>query len=373
MLIQKSGCNFLYFSMIEWAIILYRANVLYDEEEGKGGMSLFEEKRTKTEKTFADLDFLGEIYEKWHPPLKTCFEDEVEKYWGRPWGANTEIGRLRMVLLHRPGEEINSIKPPLEAWRYAEKPNLEEMIKDHERLVQTFRDAGVEVVIRKPETYKPPRLVKSIYCRDPSFSCKGGMIIGRMYDALRRGEEIFTFQTYAEIGCPVLGIVHGFGIAEGGSVMWLDETHLAITTGYRTNEEGVRQVTEIVRTAQPNVEVITVPTYEAHEPLHMVDKHMAVLHWWARKLPYWFMEYLRNELKMNLIKLPRGVDGGCVALKPGKVLMATGPFSHKFRKTLEKEGVEVVEVEIPSLVLPRNSGTLHCLTQNIIRDPEPSG
>lgn len=336
-------------------------------------MSRVEKKFTKAEKSFADLDYLEEVYEKWHPQLKTRFEDEVEKYWGRRWGANTEIGRLRMVLLHRPGEEINSIKAPLEAWRYTEKPNLEEMIKDHERLVQAFRDEGVEVVIRKPETYKPPRLVKSIYCRDPSFSCKGGMIVGRMYDSLRRGEEVFTAQTYLEIGCPVLGIVHGSGIIEGGSVMWLDETHLAVTTGYRTNEEGVRQVTEIVKTAQPEVEVVTVPTYISHEPLHMVDKHTALLHWWFRKLPYWFIEYLRDELEMNLIKLPRGVLGACVAIKPGKVLIASDPFSDKFRKVLEKEGVEVIEVEIPSLVLPRNSGTIHCLTQNIIRDPEPPG
>ena len=322
-------------------------------------------------KSYADSDYLDEIYEKWHPPIKTRFEDEVEKYWGRRWCANTEIGRLRMVLLHRPGEEINTIKPPFEAWRYTEKPNLAEMIEDHERLAQAFRDQGVKVVIRKPETYKPPRLVKSIYCRDPSFSCKGGMIVGRMYDALRRGEEVFTAQTYLEIGCPVLGIIHGSGIIEGGSVMWLDATHLAITTGRRTNDEGIRQVTEIVKTAQPEVEVVTVPTYEAHEPLHMVDKHMAVLHLWVQPLPYWFIEYLKDELKMHLIMLPRGVEGACVAIEPGKVLIASDPSSSQFRKILEKEGIEVMEMEIPSLVLPKNSGTIHCLTQNIIRDPEP--
>lgn len=32
----------------------------------------------------------------------------------------------------------------------SEKPNLEEMVKDHENLVEAFRDEGVEVVIRKP-------------------------------------------------------------------------------------------------------------------------------------------------------------------------------------------------------------------------------
>ena len=41
-----------------------------------------------------------------------CFEtpELLEKYWaGRKWGMNSEMGQLRMVMLHRPDEEINTI------------------------------------------------------------------------------------------------------------------------------------------------------------------------------------------------------------------------------------------------------------------------
>lgn len=96
-----------------------------------------------------------------YPPsvqLLTDFEEEIPKYWGRKWKANTTIGKLRMVLLHRPGNEFKSVGRPtpwaphessLEAWGMSEKPNLEEMVKDHENL-EAFLDEGVEVVIRKP-------------------------------------------------------------------------------------------------------------------------------------------------------------------------------------------------------------------------------
>ncbi|MFQ6075907.1 MAG: dimethylarginine dimethylaminohydrolase family protein [Candidatus Bathyarchaeia archaeon] len=314
---------------------------------------------------------LAQIYRRLHPPLKTRFEDEVEKYWGREWKANTEIGRLRMVLLHRPGEEINSIQPPLERWRYTEKPDLGEMVDDYERLAKVFREEGVEVLDRRPETNRPPRLVKSIYTRDPSFAAVRGTIVGRMYDALRRGEELFTYQTYAGIGCPVVGIVHGKGVIEGGSVMWLDEKHLAIGLSFRVNEEGARQVAEIVKAQDPEVDVKAVPIMGGHIDAHicMVDKHKAVVN--RDALPYSFTEYLKEELRMEIIDRPQDVYVDGVAIKPGRVVSSDGVGWEEGRRLMERAGVDVIPVRVDTLVHPRNSGSIHCLTMPIIREPEP--
>jgi hypothetical protein len=43
----------------------------------------------------------------------------------------------------------------------------------------------------------------------------------------------------------------------------------------------------------------------------------------------------------------------------------------KTTKWLEKMGVEVVEVNIPTLVGPRNSGSIHCAAGSLRRDSEP--
>ena len=157
---------------------------------------------------------LHEQYMKHHPQILSEFEDEMPKIWGKKWKANTTIGKLRTVLLHRPGKEFLSIGKPtpwlphdssLSAWRMSYKPtDLIELNGDYERLVKAYRDEGVEVVERKPDPNKPPYQVKAIYTDDVCHPAVYGQVILRMYDNIRKGEELPTYQTLAEVGCPVV-------------------------------------------------------------------------------------------------------------------------------------------------------------------------
>ena len=328
---------------------------------------------------------LDEMYQKYHPQVPTTFEDEIGKYWGNTWKANTEIGRLRMVMLHNPGEEIKSIKPPYSKWRYFKKPDLDRMIEEHQRLAKAYHDEGVKVVFRKPEIYtdnRSPRLVKSIYTEDPSFPAVRGMVIGRMYDLLRRGEEFFTYQTLAEIGCPVIGMIHGTGMLEGGGINWLDEKHVLIMVHYprantaqpsvvKGNEEGARQYARILKEQDPEVNVRYGPGYGGGGFwLSPIDKHTSVTD--PKFLDENFVKWLKVELSWNFIVPPRelsfmSVTG--VVIRPGRILKAAG--TSKGTKWLESQGFDVIEVDISSLVFPQNSGTIQCLTRPLIRDSEP--
>ncbi len=319
----------------------------------------------------------GNIYAQYHPPLTARFEEDLEEYWGRRWGVSTEVGRLRSVLVHRPGREILSIQEPLARWRYTEKPDFDVMERDFERFKHVLEDQGIEVVVRRPEENTPPRLVKSMYVRDPSFTVIGGVIIGRMYDALRRGEELPTMKTYAEIGCPILHTLHGAATMEGGSVVWLDPKHLAIGITYRGNEEGARQIKEVVTAADPDVDVRFVPV--KHEsghldvPITMVNVKTAVVD--KRCLPPSFIEYLQKEAKIEIVeKKPGTYVEGTLVLEPGKVLFDAGNEIEKKRgyALLKDLGLEVIPVELNTLSFPRNSGTLHCLTMPLVRDQEPA-
>lgn len=318
----------------------------------------------------------GGIYAEHHPPLDTRFGSEVENYWGRRWGVSTEVGKLRTVLVHRPGPEIDAIAEPLVKWRYTEKPRLAEMQQAHERLVAALRDNGVEVIIRKPEMAKTPRLVKSIYVRDPSFTVPGGVIIGRLYDALRRGEEIFTLQTYAEIGCPILHTLNADATMEGGSVVWIGPKHLAIGVTPRGNRAGAEQVKRVVQAEHPDIDVCLVDVHHASGhldvPLTMVNVRQAVLD--KTCVPASFADWLKNTAKVEIVDKPAGTYvEGTVVLAPGKVLFDDGLQEEKRRglQLLKGLGLDVVPVDLDTLTFPRNSGTLHCLTMPIIRDDEP--
>ncbi len=317
-------------------------------------------------------DRLMEIYYRYHPPLKTSFLEDQEWAWGSRWGVDTEVGRLRKVLLHRPGLEMEAVKEPYEEWRYEYKPDLEEMRRDYETLKKAFEDEGVEVVERLPEEGLSPRLVKSIYTRDPSFAVPGGVIIGRMYDRLRRGEERYTLKTLASIGCPVLRVVNGRGIIEGGSVMWITPKHLAIGLSWRANEEGARQVAEVAWAEDPDIEIHAEPIFGGHIDgfICMVDVKTAVVS--RDGLAYTTYEWLKEEIDLNIIERPKGVYVAAVAVRPGRVICASGEGKEEGIKLLEKNGIDVIPIDIPTLVEPRNSGSIHCLTMPILRDHEPS-
>ena len=316
---------------------------------------------------------LSDVYYRYHPPMGTSFLEDLERVWGGEWGANTEVGQLRKVLLHRPGREMLAVEEPYEEWRYGYKPDLEEMRRDYEVLRAAFEEEGVEVVERLPEEGPSPRLVKSIYTRDPSFAVPGGVIVGRMYDELRRGEERYTMQTLAAIGCPVLRVVNGVGAVEGGSVMWIDPKHLAIGLSWRINEEGAGQVAEVVGAADPEIEIDIEPIFHGHIDgfICMVDVKTAAVQ--REGLAYTMYEWLRDDVGLNIIEWPRGVYVAGVAVRPGRVICAAGPGKEKGIKLLERSDVDVVAIDIPSLVEPRNSGSIHCLTMPILRDPEPEG
>jgi hypothetical protein len=104
--------------------------------ENSGSIVMSPDSKTPAEK-------LREMYHQWHPQVLSDFVEEMPKYWGRRWKANTTIGKLRMVLVHRPGEEFLSVGKPtpwpphedsLEAWRMTFKPDLEELVEHHENM-----------------------------------------------------------------------------------------------------------------------------------------------------------------------------------------------------------------------------------------------
>lgn len=344
-----------------------------------------------------------------YPPgiqLHSYFEDEMEKYWGRRWKANSSVGKLRMVMLHRPGKEFHSVGKPtpwaphdtsLSSWGMKEKPNLEEMITDHENIVKAFEDEDVEVVIRKPVHEDKLYQVFSIDTDDSSYAAVYGRVLLRMLSEIRRGEEIPVYQTLAEIGCPVVGMIMGDGMVEGGTMGWLDEKHLIIQIHgiyanshlpeiMRANESGFHQFARIVKFQDPEVDVRIAPGYGYRiggSPLNltyqMVDRYTSICN------PKWLDPHLVNwmlaEMNWEFITPPDevcrkygvnavGPETGIV-LEPGKIIVPAPPANHpKGIKWLESLGIEVVEVDCASLVVPRRDGFFHCACSSLIREPE---
>lgn len=350
---------------------------------------------------------LREQYIKYHPQLTNSFEDDLEKIWGRKWKANTNIGKLRMVMLHRPGPEFQQVGKPtpwaphgtsLPHWRVSEKMDLAELVEHHENLVKAYKDEGVTVVIRRPEMNDPPYQIKAIYTDDVVHPAVYGFIILRMYDDMRRGEEFPTYQTLAELGVPVVGMIQGKGMSEGGSIGWMDEKHLIINVHFprsntstkevmRANESGHYQFANIVKLQDPEVDIRIQPGYGTSlgtSHYSLIDRHTSIQD--PRTVDPYLRSWMETEMNWEFIDPPEEVSvkvntgnpmrpiikkapNTGVVLEPRKIMVNQG--NPKATKWFERIGIEVVEVNVDTLVRPRNSGSIHCTAGSLIRDPEP--
>jgi N-dimethylarginine dimethylaminohydrolase len=289
---------------------------------------------------------------KFIPPIpEPPFEDEesLVKYWNRNWGANSEVGTLRSILLHRPGVEMHTIdesKWNEEAgaligdngswyWRDRKGPNLELMQKQHDHFADVLRNEGVEVVYLDEVSPDRP---KSVFTRDLGIAVPGGVILGRFAPA--------TF--------------------EGGNFAYINNKYAAIGLSSRSNEEGIRQVRETL--AVMGIEVLSVPLtgYALHldGAFSMVDVDIALVN--VTKLPYWFLEKLK-ELGIKTVDVHPDDNWyaiNCVPVKPGKVIMTTG--SDRTVERLSKVGVEVIQIEYDEIL--KNGGGPRCSSMPLIRD-----
>jgi len=198
------------------------------------------------------------------------------------------------------------------------------------------------------------------------------MIICNMGKEGRKNEPLAEQKAFEAHGIPVLGVINAPGTIEGGDVAWLDDKTLAVGHTYRTNEEGIKQITALL--APLGVDVITVPMPHYRGPsdvfhlmsvLSPVDSNLAVVY--SPLIPIVF----RNELikrGYELVEVPEAEfdSMGCnvLALAPRVCLMVKGNPITKER--LEKAGCKVIEYEGAEISVKGGGGPT-CLTRPVER------
>jgi N-dimethylarginine dimethylaminohydrolase len=313
-------------------------------------------------------------------PGNPPFEDssELEKYWGRVWGVDNDVGRIRSILMHRPGDEMKVVDPTkriesigsfgdLEKGWYFQSdtvPPLAAMQAQHDALVAALRAHGVE--IHFVEGVDGGRL-KSCYTRDPFIMVKGGAIVTRMGTRIRRGEELAITRTLAKIGVPILRTLSGSAVMEGGSFAWINPKTCVIGCGIRVNREGAEQVGEVLKRQGVDLIIIDLVGYDIHidGSFQMVDKDLALVDPFG--LPFSFLEKLK-ELKVRTIEITPADNKWIVnslAVAPGELIMPEGA-TNRTLDLMAKHGLRWSILPYDKMQL--NGGGIHCSTTPLIRD-----
>jgi dimethylargininase len=280
------------------------------------------------------------------------------------YGAQGMVGRLRRVVMRRPGQAMAAADPA--AWHYTQAIDVAEARSAHDAFADALRAWDVEVVYHEEPL---PDHSDSVFVFDPVLVTDHGTVVLSMGKERRRGEEEPLARVLQECGVPVLGRLEGDARAEGGDMLWLDHDTLAVGRGFRTNAEGVRQLRALLGSRG-----VTVLDTGPEACLHLlslispVDMDLAVAYPPLMPTALW-VELRRRG--MRLLEVPEREFGrtqgtNVLAVAPRKcVLLEENPVT---KRLLEKAGCEVVTFPGAPLSLKAEGGPT-CLTRPVWRDP----
>jgi N-dimethylarginine dimethylaminohydrolase len=250
----------------------------------------------------------------------------------RKVGGQTEVGPLQRVFLKHPRAAF----PPEEVldvqWRelgYHRKPDLSRASDEHDALVDLLVGLGaaVDLLPSHAET-----TMDSLYARDASILTDGGIILCNMGKRARRGEPQAQEETFLNIGIPILGRIEGSGRLEGGDFIWLSPGTAVVGRGYRTNDEGIRQLKSLLAHHADRVVVVPLPHWRGpSDVFHLmsvispIDQDLALVY--SPLLPVPFREFLLSS-GVSLVEVPEGEfqTMGCnvLAVAPRVCVMLEG-------------------------------------------------
>jgi N-dimethylarginine dimethylaminohydrolase len=285
--------------------------------------------------------------------------------------SQSEVGALESVLLKHARDAFRDTATVGAAWRglnYLAPPDPGRAAAEYDRFAALIEQAGARIHWMPADSVTG---LDSLYVRDASIASSKGMILCHMGKAARATEPAGQAAAFGAFGIPIAGVVTGAAKIEGGDVVWLDESTLAVGRGYRTNDEGIRQVRAMLG---ESIEVVPVPLPHWRGPadvfhlmsmLSPIDRDLALVY--SPLMPVPFRDFLLAR-GFGLVEVPdeEFESMGCnvLALGPRRCLMLDGnPVT---RERLERAGAQVT-VFSGDEICRKGSGGPTCLTRPIQR------
>lgn len=289
------------------------------------------------------------------------------------FGGHTEVGPLKRVVLKHPKEAFPPEDVLNSQWRelgYHRKPDPSRASEEHDALMELLESLGAQVHLLPTH---PGTGMDSIYSRDASILSDDGIILCNMGKRARSREPRAQEETFRSMGIPIHGRIDGEGRLEGGDLIWLDQDTVVVGRGYRTNDEGIRQLREFLGQRGSQVTVVPLPHWKGpSDVFHLmsvispIDTDLALVY--SPLLPVPFRELLLSR-GISLVEVPEGEfdSMGCnvLAVAPRVCVMLDGnPVT---RKRLEDSGVEVHTYRGEEISAPGEGGPT-CLTRPLLRE-----
>ncbi|MCW3978423.1 MAG: arginine deiminase family protein [Candidatus Bathyarchaeota archaeon] len=304
------------------------------------------------------------------------------------YGAQTEYGRLRKVLMHRPTEELRRVTPGnKDAYLFRDVVYWKEFQREHDVFTEALRGEGVEVsllgdLLEDRDAETAANLPNLVYTRDVLTVNRQGAFTLRMTYQARYAEPLLVERAMAKLGVPVALRVTPPGVVEGGDFVYLDEDTVMMGFGTRSNEAGVHMVKEkMLGDAVEEFVAVILPSFRVHldGALMVMAPDLALFHKASLGL---FPAYVYNEDGMEIAYLEDYLKGkgvelvyandteirmfgtNIVGLGGGKCI--SYEWNERIMGILEERGFDAIG--IPGSQLSIGGGGPHCMTAPILRE-----
>jgi len=301
-----------------------------------------------------------------------------------------EYGRLRTVLMHAPGKELELVRPrTYKRFLFADAIDPEQFRTDHGRFVDVLRSEGVNVVLltevlrqRSELLTSAERLPNLVYTRDTAAVTQAGYVLARMKNPVRQNETRIVEAALRELAIPMLVKSEPPTTIEGGDLVFLDEETLLVGVGNRTNRTGLHELTKAAtKSGLRTLVAVPLPSSVIHldGTMMIIDRDLAVVH--PRSLRNTasvfedgrlskrvrFVQFLKTT-RIRLIEVTeyerRRRATNVTAIGPRKVVGYSG--NARVKRELAENGVDVIEIEGAELI--GGFGGPRCMTVPILRD-----
>jgi len=283
------------------------------------------------------------------------------------YGAQSEVGALKRVLLHRPGAELLLVDPETpEHFLFKERPNVRVAIKEFEELLEILREFKVDI-----EVFNEWNDANQVFVRDTAVVTDKGAILANFKARVRQGEEEIVAKKLRDLGVPLIHQVREPGHFEFGDILFLKPDVVILGLSNRSDREGIHQLVKVMKSLgilrKHYIVRVRRPAIHLDMALNLVSPGLAAIY--DAVLESSIVDILKGE-GYEVISIPKedfiGLAINWLTVKPNHIIMIDGYRKNRCtRRILESYGVDVVSVSISELA--KGYGGIRCMTLPIKR------